>query len=132
LCGDIRIFELYASYDGADDEPEPKIIEVFMCTPRKKLTVVCNGEHNIETIWGRGYVLRDPQEKAVAQSSVRRLSLVRSRFGLPFRVAIKPITSIVTLFHQIEMLSFSCGGCSHVASSTFALARVIYSPRKSK
>ena len=53
-------------YGGADDEPEPKIVDVFMCKLRKKLTLVCNGEHHIETMWGRGYVLRDPQEKAAA------------------------------------------------------------------
>ena len=49
-----------------DTEPELKIIDVFICKLRKKLTVVCNGEHHIETVWGRGYVLRDPEEKAVA------------------------------------------------------------------
>jgi two-component system cell cycle response regulator CtrA len=53
-------------YGGVDTEPELKIIDVFICKLRKKLTVVCNGEHHIETVWGRGYVLRDPQEKAVA------------------------------------------------------------------
>jgi two-component system, cell cycle response regulator CtrA len=52
---------------GGLDEPELKIIDVFICKLRKKLAVACNGEHYIETMWGRGYVLRDPsQEKAVA------------------------------------------------------------------
>ena len=51
---------------GGMDEPELKIIDVFICKLRKKLAVACNGEHYIETVWGRGYVMRDPDEKAVA------------------------------------------------------------------
>jgi two-component system cell cycle response regulator CtrA len=42
------------------DEPELKIIDVFICKLRKKLSVAINGDSYIETIWGRGYVLRDP------------------------------------------------------------------------
>ena len=53
-------------YGSVDTEPELKIIDVFICKLRKKLSVACNGERHIETVWGRGYVLRDPQEKAVA------------------------------------------------------------------
>jgi two-component system, cell cycle response regulator CtrA len=44
---------------GGMDEPELKIIDVFICKLRKKLQMAC-GEHHIETVWGRGYVLRDP------------------------------------------------------------------------
>jgi two-component system cell cycle response regulator CtrA len=52
---------------GGMDEPDFKIIDVFVCKLRKKLAVVCTGEHYIETVWGRGYVLRDPsRERAVA------------------------------------------------------------------
>ena len=50
---------------GGMDEPELKIIDVFICKLRKKLAVASDGETYIETIWGRGYVMRDPQEKAV-------------------------------------------------------------------
>jgi two-component system cell cycle response regulator CtrA len=50
---------------GGMDEPELKIIDVFICKLRKKLQVSA-GAHHIETVWGRGYVLRDPQEGAVA------------------------------------------------------------------
>jgi two-component system, cell cycle response regulator CtrA len=46
-------------YGGAD-EPEIKIIDVFVCYLRKKLTQATGGEHYVETVWGRGYVLRDP------------------------------------------------------------------------
>ena len=45
---------------GGMDEPELKIIDVFICKLRKKLSVATAGENFIETVWGRGYVLRDP------------------------------------------------------------------------
>jgi len=45
---------------GGMDEPELKIIDVFVCKLRKKLATACSGENYIETVWGRGYVLRDP------------------------------------------------------------------------
>jgi len=51
---------------GGMDEPESKIIDVFICKLRKKLAAATLGEHNIETVWGRGYVLRDLQENEVA------------------------------------------------------------------
>ena len=47
---------------GGMDEPELKIIDVFICKLRKKLAASTSGAHHIETVWGRGYVLRDPQE----------------------------------------------------------------------
>jgi two-component system cell cycle response regulator CtrA len=45
---------------GGMDEPELKIIDVFVCKLRKKLSSATGGENYIETVWGRGYVLRDP------------------------------------------------------------------------
>ncbi|HHI71222.1 MAG TPA: response regulator transcription factor [Rhodobacteraceae bacterium] len=45
---------------GGMDEPELKIIDVFICKLRKKLCEATGGENYIETVWGRGYVLRDP------------------------------------------------------------------------
>jgi two-component system, cell cycle response regulator CtrA len=45
---------------GGMDEPEPKIIDVFVCKLRKKLTKATGGDNYIETVWGRGYTLRDP------------------------------------------------------------------------
>ncbi len=51
---------------GGMDEPELKIIDVFICKLRKKLSSACGGENYIETVWGRGYVLRDPGEEAEA------------------------------------------------------------------
>jgi two-component system, cell cycle response regulator CtrA len=49
---------------GGMDEPELKIIDVFICKLRKKLATATGGDHYIETVWGRGYVLRDPAEAA--------------------------------------------------------------------
>ncbi len=45
---------------GGMDEPELKIIDVFVCKLRKKLSSATGGDNYIETVWGRGYVLRDP------------------------------------------------------------------------
>ncbi|WP_425080673.1 response regulator transcription factor CtrA [Ruegeria arenilitoris] len=49
---------------GGMDEPELKIIDVFICKLRKKLSNATSGENYIETVWGRGYVLRDPQSNS--------------------------------------------------------------------
>lgn len=49
---------------GGMDEPELKIIDVFICKLRKKLSVATDSNSYIETIWGRGYVLRDPEAEA--------------------------------------------------------------------
>jgi len=51
---------------GGMDEPELKIIDVFICKLRKKLAMATGGDHYIETVWGRGYVLRDPPSQAQA------------------------------------------------------------------
>jgi two-component system cell cycle response regulator CtrA len=42
------------------DEPGLKIIDVFICKLRKKLANASSGKNYIETLWGRGYVLREP------------------------------------------------------------------------
>ena len=47
---------------GGMDEPEVKIIDVFICKLRKKLATSSQGKDYIETVWGRGYVLREPAE----------------------------------------------------------------------
>jgi len=44
---------------GGMDEPELKIIDVFICKLRKKISNATGGDHYIETVWGRGYVLRE-------------------------------------------------------------------------
>lgn len=50
---------------GGMDEPEIKIIDVFICKLRKKLTEAAEGENLIQTVWGRGYVLREPQRRQI-------------------------------------------------------------------
>ena len=54
---------------GGMDEPELKIIDVFVCKLRKKLSQASEGENYIETVWGRGYVLRDPIAEPTDQKS---------------------------------------------------------------
>ena len=48
---------------GGMDEPELKIIDVFVCKLRKKIHQA-TGDNYIHTIWGRGYMLRDPDKPA--------------------------------------------------------------------
>ena len=48
---------------GGMDEPDAKIIDVFICKLRKKLAHASGGRNYIETIWGRGYVLRHSTEE---------------------------------------------------------------------
>jgi two-component system cell cycle response regulator CtrA len=56
---------------GGMDEPELKIIDVFICKLRKKLAEATEGDNYIETVWGRGYVMRDP----VPEVAHRRVSI---------------------------------------------------------
>jgi two-component system cell cycle response regulator CtrA len=46
---------------GGMDEPEQKIVDVFICKLRKKIARV-TGEADIpiQTVWGQGYTLREP------------------------------------------------------------------------
>jgi two-component system cell cycle response regulator CtrA len=54
---------------GGIDEPELKIIDVFVCKLRKKLQDAAGGENYIETLWGRGYIMRDPEGAKEAKTS---------------------------------------------------------------
>jgi two-component system, cell cycle response regulator CtrA len=60
LTKEMILNHLYGGIDG----PELKIIDVFVCKLRKKLARATGGMHNIETVWGRGYTLRDPAPDA--------------------------------------------------------------------
>ncbi|MBN9527576.1 MAG: response regulator transcription factor [Alphaproteobacteria bacterium] len=66
---------------GGMDEPELKIIDVFICKLRKKLAQATSGDNYIETVWGRGYVLRDPEEGAVKDPApaAKRAAMAASR-----------------------------------------------------
>ncbi|MDB5464773.1 MAG: chemotaxis protein CheY [Phenylobacterium sp.] len=50
-------------YNGLN-EPEVKIIDVFVCKLRKKLAHATQGASAIETVWGGGYMLRDAPAQA--------------------------------------------------------------------
>jgi two-component system, cell cycle response regulator CtrA len=54
---------------GGMDEPEIKIIDVFICKLRKKLGSASNGKNYIETVWGRGYALCEPHEDEAKMSA---------------------------------------------------------------
>ena len=54
---------------GGTDEPSMKIIDVFMCKLRKKLADASGGKNYIDTVWGRGYVLRRSASKEGARIS---------------------------------------------------------------
>ena len=52
-------------YGDRLDQPDPKIVDVFICKIRKKLAPF---EIEIETLWGRGYRLSD-RSRAQLRSS---------------------------------------------------------------
>ncbi|MDP5109988.1 MAG: response regulator transcription factor [Rickettsiaceae bacterium] len=58
LTKEMFLNHLYSSMD----EPEIKIIDVFVCKLRKKLAKASGGTNYIETVWGRGYMLKDYEE----------------------------------------------------------------------
>lgn len=47
---------------GGIDEPEMKIIDVFICKLRRKLQN-CGVDNLISTVWGRGYIMRDDDDQ---------------------------------------------------------------------
>ncbi len=47
------------------DEPEAKIIDVFICKLRKKLSAYTAGKNYIETVWGQGYLIRGAEKTVV-------------------------------------------------------------------
>jgi two-component system cell cycle response regulator CtrA len=44
---------------GGMDEPEIKIVDVFICKLRKKIENITGGEGIIKTVWGSGYMISD-------------------------------------------------------------------------
>jgi two-component system cell cycle response regulator CtrA len=57
-------------YNGVD-EPELKIIDVFVCKLRKKLSDAAGGKNYIETVWGRGYMLRETPAEELLDDRLR-------------------------------------------------------------
>ena len=62
--GQVVTKEMFLSHlYGGMDEPEIKIIDVFICKLRRKLNAVgANGV--IGTIWGQGYIIRNRNDDA--------------------------------------------------------------------
>ena len=60
LSKEIFLSHLY----GGMDEPDMKIIDVFICKVRKKLANASGGKNYIETVWGRGYLMPEQSEVA--------------------------------------------------------------------
>jgi two-component system cell cycle response regulator CtrA len=54
---------------GGIDEPDLKIIDVFICKLRKKLATATGGINYVETVWGRGYMLKEDGERLVNNAS---------------------------------------------------------------
>lgn len=71
-------------YNGMD-EPEIKIIDVFVCKLRKKLADAAGGTNYIETVWGRGYMLKDyetnNEEENLAANSAGAAGIVDAGAG---------------------------------------------------
>ncbi len=74
---------------GGMDEPELKIIDVFICKLRKKLAQSTGGENYIETVWGRGYVLRDPNLSLRRTDRRERLTGFRPARGLAAQTGVR-------------------------------------------
>ena len=66
---------------GGMDEPEMKIIDVFICKLRKKLAAA-GAPNVIGTVWGRGYMVRDgashPMLATLPQASLPQTSLAQA------------------------------------------------------
>ena len=80
------------------DEPEIKIIDVFVCKLREKLAQATGGKHYIETVWGRGYALRDPtaisgETNAVGPEDLGARVRSAERVGLPDQIPSRSVSS---------------------------------------
>ena len=71
---------------GGMDEPELKIIDVFICKLRKKLANASNGKNYIETVWGRGYVLCEPVETQGKNPGVNGRRSVQQESGVTAKI----------------------------------------------
>jgi len=77
---------------GGMDEPEMKIIDVFICKLRKKLALAGAGDV-IGTVWGRGYMVRDQVTQAIPNVVLGRLMSATSEDGLGMLPGISPFIS---------------------------------------
>lgn len=74
LTKDMFLNHLY----GGIDEPELKIIDVFICKLRKKLMDAMDGENYIDTVWGRGYTLKDPKMRELEAQNLAQFTHVQN------------------------------------------------------
>ena len=51
---------------GEKRAPKTKILDVFICKLRKKLSGATDADKRIETVWGRGYLLNDRANQATS------------------------------------------------------------------
>jgi two-component system cell cycle response regulator CtrA len=64
--GSILTKEMFLNHlYGGIDEPELKIIDVFICKLRRKITKAIGEDGYIQTVWGHGYTLKDPGEDSI-------------------------------------------------------------------
>lgn len=54
---------------GGMDEPEMKIIDVFLCRIRNKMARLAPNKEYIQTVWGRGYILKETEVPENAKKS---------------------------------------------------------------
>lgn len=66
---------------GGMEEPEFKIIDVFICKLRKKLGDALGRDDYIETVWGRGYVLREPAAEASTEKVITQPEAIKAAVG---------------------------------------------------
>ena len=69
---------------GGINEPEMKIIDVFVYKLRKKILRVTGGKNYIETIWGSGYVLRVAEGESDPKKTPKRSRNRRSEISESF------------------------------------------------
>jgi two-component system, cell cycle response regulator CtrA len=78
---------------GGVHEPEIKIIDVFVCKLRKKLAQATGDSHYIETVWGRGYVLRDPTASTASSQALGHSDRPNDARFRPSRQSARPLAS---------------------------------------
>lgn len=62
-------------YQGID-VPEGKIVDVFVCKLRRKLYEASGGRNYIDTVWGRGYSLKEPTEMPITKPQENKRELI--------------------------------------------------------
>ena len=106
---------------GGMDEPELKIIDVFICKLRKKLAAATGGKHYIETVWGRGYVLRNSGRRIRSRLAIYRI-LVASWPGLSRPSTFLPVVTGVPVMSG-HLLGRVQRVCKRTAESRTPLSR---------